>query len=162
MLFADVMECSHDTAFKQREKSFNAVGRHNPFPFVTNIFFGAVFNDMVVELWFKAAIAVIIIRVHVRTNSHIFPDNLFQIRASDMAHDLAANTATTLKQRNNGRFIFQAAAPVCLAADIRFVHFNRAREFVFEQRVFKSKTNPVRHEQRRAITANLQLTLQLQ
>jgi hypothetical protein len=93
-----------------------------------------MFDDVMIEFRFKTAIAVMVVGVHVGTNRHVVFDDLFQIVAGDVAHDLAANTSAAFKQYDNRRFIIFSPASNALlfSANVSFVNLDRARKFVFE------------------------------
>ena len=89
-----------------------------------------------------------VIRVHVGTNRHMVFDDLFQIVAGDMAHDLAANAPAAFKQCDDRHFVVFASAPDALlfSADIRFVNFNRAGKFVIENWIAQRMADSMLHE----------------
>ena len=89
-----------------------------------------VLDGVVIESSAHAAIAIMIVRVHVRPGGDILVDNSPQILASDFAKNLAANLAAALQDRNDRDFIiwqpFAANLAFHFSFDVSFVHLNRA------------------------------------
>ena len=161
VLFADVMECPHDSAFQEREKSLDSVCVRQS----ANVFTRRMFHGLMrCKIFRRAAIGVKIIRHNRCRLLDVGFQNFLEIFAGDVLHHLRTHFAVALNQRNDGNFVAHevTALSACLAADIRFIALNRAGKFVAERRVFKRKTDSVRHKKCRAVTAKFQVALQLE
>ena len=166
MLFADMMERADYAALEQGEKPFNAVGCNQFVALALDVLSPHVLDGIVIESSAHAAIAIMVVRVHIRTGGNILVDDCPQALASDAAQNLTTNLTAALQHGNDGRFIIRQPFAANLAfhfpADVGFVHLNRAGKFLAKRRVFQGVTYPVRHKKCRAVAAKFQEPLQLE
>lgn len=170
VLLADVVKRPHDAALNQAEKALTSVdvGRSAVRILAGEFLEGVVHNLMLCVALEQPRIRGKLVGVDGRGRGDIFIHKFPQVFVGNTRHNFCADVAAALNQCHNRSLLRATPALVLaragtgLAADISFVNFHRARQFILECRVFEGVANLVHHQPSRAVAAKLQRALNLQ
>jgi len=146
-------------ALEQAKESFHGIDVDSFLSFASRISAASVFDYIVFWVSFlNEVISGKIIRHNVGVVADVFAQNFFEVLSGDAPNVARDHFAVSLDKRDYRSLVAIHARPSslpsfsALAADIRFIHFNRARQFGFERFLFHRVANPMRHEPRALIS----------
>jgi hypothetical protein len=155
MLFADAVPCAKDAALEQAEKRFAIIyAGHGAVGVAAAVFVFRV-NDRVVLFPFFQRIAVgrMFIRVHGCLFAHTFIQDFAQIFLRDVVDDLRPHISAALHKCHNRCLATITIFEIAFAADVGFVHFDNAGQFIFSSGVVAHcVTDAMAHEPSRFVS----------
>ncbi len=130
MFGADLVPTAHDAALQERDGRFDGIGCDARTVLVADIFPGSMIDDLVLSVSDSTFVSwETISDKHFDIGAYVFADVLCQRSALGIVSMEESEIAVALPQADNdflGLFTCSLPAPPQLAADIGFIHLNRA------------------------------------
>ena len=137
MLHRNFMPRSDNAALKERERRFDGISCDAHLAFVTDVFFRAMIDALVLGSMVSGGGEVI----EIGFISHDDIDSLVHILGDNLVHLLLiqgriclneVEMAAALTNADYWRVFLPLVGVLCVAADVHLVHFNRASEFMID------------------------------